>query len=976
MSLSALLWTACRLSSLPSGPAALSLPSWTPPPGAQCVNALVPGTVLASLLRNGTFPRPDDPSTPMHDPYVDDWLSNSSIPDISQVGAPFYTFVYRAVLDPSTLPGCANPGARALALLSSAQLSYRAALFADGSAVPTVDGGNDAVGMFSRHDWSLGSARAWCAGATRAVAILFSPPDHPGLPSALCALRPPSFNESIPCGQGGDHSLAQDLISQDLGGWDWVQGSPDRNTGPVDGLDATVAPAGVLLRDGASSVTSLTLAGAGSYGARLARGNVVLRAALRNVGGTTIAGTITFALDVSDGAGGGSLVASVRVTLPPRSDWVEAATAPFALPAGVALWWSRGLGAQHLRAANATFVADGAHPDEPPTALTWRAGLRTVACDVDAALGGRACAVNGLRVFVEGGNFIATDLLSRPEFRDAARCLAEVALHAAMGFNAMRLWGGHAGHPDALFDSADEQGVLVWSEFWMSGDNNGRWAGNASWPLDHALYTRAVADTARRLRRHASLLVHVGGNELFPFDASPPPDLLAAMRATLARLDASTPFVQSSMGSEEHANFTGFDPEKAFAPADGPYGVVDERSFFNDVPGKVNFSVPFAFQPEIGASAHPPLASAARFLSAAALAQLPGPRGANVSDLWAWHAYESFGNDVGGDAVYALAPAGNASVPSEWDAAGYAAAAGVAQEAQVRALFEAYAERMGNDRSGVFYWKSASPWPALRGSLYDWYLAAGGGFFGARHALSEPIHVQLSRRPADAGGASVAVVNRGPTAIAGSLTARVTAFDVVTGDAAGDAQTFPGLGNLSPQTAARVPNSHFVWPARAAPGTALLWRVDLVDAKSTLISRSEYALSTLSNDAHAAAQNFSALAAARAQPAALRVTATCAAGARGGATARVSVSVADARRAALGIQCELADAARAVAAETGASDDRVLPLFPSDGFFALLPGEARELVLDAPAWPGAFPATTLDVMCKGWSASEVRVRCA
>jgi hypothetical protein len=60
------------------------------------------------------------------------------------------------------------------------------------------------------------------------------------------------------------------------------------------------------------------------------------------------------------------------------------------------------------------------------------------------------------------------------------------------------------------------------NEFFMSGDNNGRWAGNASWPLDHALYGAAVTDTARRLRGHASVLAHVGGNELFPFDASPP----------------------------------------------------------------------------------------------------------------------------------------------------------------------------------------------------------------------------------------------------------------------------------------------------------------------------------------------------------------------------------------------------------------------------------------------------------------------
>jgi hypothetical protein len=32
-------------------------------------------------------------------------------------------------------------------------------------------------------------------------------------------------------------------------------------------------------------------------------------------------------------------------------------------------------------------------------------------------------------------------------------------------------------------------------------------------------------------------------------------------------------------------------------------------------------------------------------------------------------------------------------------------------------------------------WKSQGPWPALRGALYDWYLAPTGGFYGARAAL-------------------------------------------------------------------------------------------------------------------------------------------------------------------------------------------------------------------------------------------------
>ena len=37
--------------------------------------------------------------------------------------------------------------------------------------------------------------------------------------------------------------------------------------------------------------------------------------------------------------------------------------------------------------------------------------------------------------------------------------------------------------------------------------------------------------------------------------------------------------------------------------------------------------------------------------------------------------------------------------------------------------------------TAVLFWKSQSPWPALRGGLYDYYLGVTGGFYGVRAAL-------------------------------------------------------------------------------------------------------------------------------------------------------------------------------------------------------------------------------------------------
>ena len=1003
-SLSSLSWIACRFSSLPNGAAPLSLANWVPSGTEQCIPAQVPGTILSALLLNGTFTQPNNASLPIHDPYVDDWLSNETIPDISWIGSDFYTFVFRATLLPMP-DDCSQtppPTASALALLSAPQLSYRASLYTDGVLTPTLDGNDEAVGMFKRHDWILGNASSlWCntnggggGGVGHGFALIVRPPDHPGIPSAFCSKLPPSFNTSEPCGQGGNHSLAMDgVISQDLEGWDWIGASPDRNTGLIDGLELNILPSGILLRDGAVSLltSSLHLGGDGSYGSPLKSGSIQFRASLFNVGNVPLSGSLYFSLDTHDE---NFINITIPVILPANSGWIEAQTTSVSLSTGTQLWWPHTLGLPTLYNVNATFiVANTTSSTETTSSLTtirWRAGLRTVDCNVSKRLQGRVCSINGLPIFIEGGNFIGTDLLSRPAWRASDRYFAEVKLHVSMNFNTMRLWGGHGGHPSALFDAADSLGILLWNEFFMSGDNNGRWAGNASWPLDHTLYNNAVSDTIKRLRCHPSLLVHVGGNELFPFDQSPAPDILSAMVTNMLKFDPETPFVQSSMGSNETGNFSGFDPTLAFAPSDGPYGILDDRSFFTyPAPGKQpTFTVPWAFQPEIGASAHPSYISLTRFLSSASLntSTMPGPHGTNVSMMWNWHNYESFNNNVGIDAIYSLlaAPTTFSSPLSTWSIIDYTAAAAIAQETQLKALFESYADRMWTPRSGVLYWKSASPWPAFRGALYDWYLASGGGFWGARHAL-ELIHIQLSRRYTTTSvSASIAIVNRGPNIVNGPFSIAIKTYDFVTGNLI-SFQTVPtsssssSFATIESQSVVQVNDSTLIWPSKAPLNVSVLWRLEL-SSGTLLLSRSDYILSTLSNDP-LDTQNLTALAMARTRPLTLEIsTAVCgkSEGTYGGLEAKFNVSLASTtttKGIGIGIRCELRDTAQAVIAETGAIDDRLLPLYASDGFFSLLKGEVKELKLSTPSQGGAWPTNTIHVECEGWNVPPVRVSC-
>ena len=45
-----------------------------------------------------------------------------------------------------------------------------------------------------------------------------------------------------------------------------------------------------------------------------------------------------------------------------------------------------------------------------------------------------------------------------------------------MGLNMIRLWGGAGVTRKAFYDACDEAGILVWQEFCITGDCNGRGA--------------------------------------------------------------------------------------------------------------------------------------------------------------------------------------------------------------------------------------------------------------------------------------------------------------------------------------------------------------------------------------------------------------------------------------------------------------------------------------------------------------------
>ena len=134
------------------------------------------------------------------------------------------------------------------------------------------------------------------------------------------------------------------------------------------------------------------------------------------------------------------------------------------------------------------------------------------------------------RQVVKGWNWVPVDALyGVPHPRRLRRLLT---LASESGANLVRVWGGGLLETEEFYELCDELELSVWQEFSQSS------SGLESVPSDDpAFLTRLVEDAqgvVERLRRHPSLAVWCGGNELDADDSTP---AVAALRRVVQELD-------------------------------------------------------------------------------------------------------------------------------------------------------------------------------------------------------------------------------------------------------------------------------------------------------------------------------------------------------------------------------------------------------------------------------------------------------
>jgi mannosylglycoprotein endo-beta-mannosidase len=481
------------------------------------LDAVVPGSVLATLFRNGK----------VKDPYVGDYSKH--IDDISQGGS--YTYWFYNAFD---LPAI-QPGKRVE--LRFEGINDGADIYLNGHRLDSK-----ITGMFTRRSLDVTTL---VHVAKNKLAVLVSPPNPPGVPDP---------SDKVNGGKSEYPNIGESVVARYPVGWDWVIPMPDRSAGLWDRV--TIRMTGPVVLEAPHVVTDVP-------GIRVPRGpqtpaNITIRTPIRNFSASELKGTLEFIID--------GVKNSAPIVVPPNGTSEE----PFIHQLNHTindprLWWPNGLGSPELYKLEVSFNIAGIISDH--TAM--RFGVRQIDVESQNIDGKevRVFCVNGQRIFLRGGNWIGTDAMFRFS-ADEKRYRDEVRMHADANLNILRVWGGGIAERTPFYDACDELGMLVMQDFWISGEYDNSDSGE-KWK---ETFLACACDTIQRLRNHPSLLFWTGGNEQCPpGDVAKPGDVANKLKRAIDELDGTRIYVSRS------TDISGTDT----ANADGPYGIQPPAYFFS-----------------------------------------------------------------------------------------------------------------------------------------------------------------------------------------------------------------------------------------------------------------------------------------------------------------------------------------------------------------------------------------------------------
>ena len=615
--------------------------------------ATVPGTVLTTLVKNGRQP----------DPY---WGDNNrrklkKIPDLNDVDRDFYTAWFRTEFDvPANYKGRQT-------WMRPEGVNYRSEIWLNGKLAAVT------AGMFSRQAVDVSDFVK--PGEKNVIAVKVFPVDYPG--------DPRQKNWGASNGEwrnGGDGDIGKNVTMLMSVGWDFTfsDGIRDRNTGiwkditffstKYTRLEAPVVRTKFV--DGKHDKVELTaevtvdnIAARGGHGQHLTF----------EVAGTPV--KVKRHINVRRGESG-------TVTFKATLDRPK-------------LWWPRNKGPQNLYTAVFTSYNDAKGKENQVfDQVKIRFGVRDLTSDQSGKDKSRQVYANGRKIFLRGTNWIPEAMLKT----DDARMEAEIRLLAESGVNLVRLWGGGIVESDYFYQLCDEYGLMVWQEFWMTGDT--------LHPMDRALYLSNVEQAVKRIRSHASIAHYVCSNESTE---------VPGVRELILSLDPTHAYMMQSECDGVH---------------DGsPYKIVNPMRYYEDT-ASARGSRAYGFNPEYGTCALPDAEYLRTFMPEKMLWPI---------DKEAWKYREGGGFD---DMTTIHDIMVNAYGPSK-SIDEYCRKSEAVDAMNHRALWEVWNRACATRQAtGVLFWYANTPVPKIGSHAWDHSLGLTSAFFAQKSALA-PLHAQF-----------------------------------------------------------------------------------------------------------------------------------------------------------------------------------------------------------------------------------------
>ena len=563
------------------------------------------------------------------------------------------------------------------------------------------------------------------------------------------------------------------------------------------------------------------------------------------------------------------------------------------------LWWPAQVGKQELYPLDLSVEVQGQLSDSAHI----RFGIRQVTSNIDEK-GHRLFQINGKNILIRGAGY-SFDLLLRssPE-----RQQAELNYVRDLNLNAVRLEGKLEN--DHFFDLADQMGILIMPG-WCCCD---QWENWPAWDKEtETIAAASLRDQIRRLERHPSVISWMYGS-----DFAPPARIEKLYLDILQELEWPNPSISSAAGRTTTVGPSG-------VKMTGPYEYVAPSFWYLDTRhgGAFGFNTETSPGPAI-----PPVASLRRML--------PPDHLWPIDSVWEYHA--------GGmsHTLNVFTEALNERYGPAKSVEEYSLKAQLQAYEAHRAMMEAYG-RNKYTSTGIIQWMLNNAWPGMIWHMYDWYLRPAGSYFGVKKAC-EPLHVQYSYDDR-----SIVVVNSYYQPFANvKVSARVYNLDMtekfskeavlnIGPDSSTRALTLPAIKGLSPtyfvsltlESAGQIQSRNFYW---------LSTREETIDwSRQEEDPTGEYDISTWSPT-----KTFADYTALNGLP---RVNLDASAQyKKDGETSSTTITVHNpTSTVALAVHLTVNKFSSGRVSREGEEDNEILPVLWQDNYFALLPGETRQI---------------------------------